>query len=69
MWRGDLENNKYILSLRSNTIDMAEIADIFNKGGGHKGAAACSFSTDQYNLIDIFHKLAKRNKFNVSSIL
>jgi nanoRNase/pAp phosphatase (c-di-AMP/oligoRNAs hydrolase) len=44
---------EYILTLRSEKIDVGSIAALFN-GGGHKYAAAMSFKTTQYSIQDLF---------------
>lgn len=53
MWVYNLDNKRYILSMRSREIDVSEICKIFN-GGGHKLAAACSFHSSQLKIDDIF---------------
>ncbi len=52
-WVLNLDRNEYVLTLRSETIDVGKIAKIFG-GGGHTYAAACSFKADKYNIIDLF---------------
>lgn len=53
LWTLNLDKKEYVLSLRSNSTDVGVIAQIFG-GGGHKLAAACSFSSKKYNIEDLF---------------
>jgi oligoribonuclease NrnB/cAMP/cGMP phosphodiesterase (DHH superfamily) len=53
-WVLNLDRNEYVLTLRSEKVDVGSIAKIFN-GGGHTYAAACSFKTNLYNIQDIFY--------------
>ena len=41
------------MSMRSNTVNVSEIAKLFG-GGGHELAAACSFSASKYRIEDLF---------------
>jgi uncharacterized protein len=43
----------YIISLRSKSMDVGEIAKLFG-GGGHKLAAAFSISSEKYHIDDLF---------------
>lgn len=51
----NLDKKEYILSLRSDEVDVGEIAKIFG-GGGHKLASACSIQMDKYSIDDLFMK-------------
>lgn len=52
-WVLNLDKNDYVLTLRSNRVNVGDIAKIFN-GGGHELAAACSFNSDKYSIKDLF---------------
>jgi len=52
-WVLNLDKKEYVLTLRSEKIDVGNIAKLFN-GGGHVGAAAFSFKMDKYNIADLF---------------
>ena len=52
-WVLNFDKMEYILTLRSEKIDVGSIAALFN-GGGHKYAAAMSFKTTQYTIQDLF---------------
>jgi len=53
MWIYNLDRKEYVLSFRSNNVDVGTIAKIFG-GGGHTLAAACSFSKNKYDITDLF---------------
>lgn len=53
LWTLHLDKKEYILSFRSNKVNVGEIAKKFG-GGGHIYAAACSFGLDRYNITDLF---------------
>jgi len=53
-WVLNLDKNEYVLTLRSETVDVGNIAKLFN-GGGHTYAAACSFKINKYNITDLFY--------------
>lgn len=53
-WVLNLDRNDYVLTLRSNHVNVGNIAKIFN-GGGHELAAACSFKADLYSITDLFY--------------
>jgi len=53
MWALNLDNRNYVLSMRSKSVDVSKICQIFG-GGGHELAAACSFSMEKMNLPDLF---------------
>lgn len=53
-WVLNLDRNEYVLTLRSENVDVGKIAKIFG-GGGHTYAAACSFKAEKYNIIDLFN--------------
>lgn len=63
MWVYNLDSKKYVLSMRSLDVDVAEIAKIFH-GGGHKLAAACSFLASQYKIDDIFEGPSLPRSYN-----
>lgn len=54
MWIYNLEKKEYVLSMRSKKVDVSLIATIFG-GGGHKLAAAGSFSATSYKIDDLFY--------------
>lgn len=54
LWVYNLNSKKYILSVRSRTIDVSNICKIFN-GGGHKLAGAFSFSSSFMTIDDLFY--------------
>jgi oligoribonuclease NrnB/cAMP/cGMP phosphodiesterase (DHH superfamily) len=45
-----LENNEWVFSMRSSTVDVSKIASIFN-GGGHKKAAGFRLSINELNKV------------------
>lgn len=53
IWSYHLDKKKYVVSMRSNKTDIGSIAKSFG-GGGHKFAASFSFSTDEFNINDLF---------------
>ena len=53
MWVYHMDRKEYVLSFRSKHADVGTIAKIFN-GGGHKLASACSFSSNLFNIQDLF---------------
>ena len=57
MWVYHMDKKEYVISFRSSSedkdIDVGSIAKLFN-GGGHRSAAAGSFSSNQYNIQDLF---------------
>lgn len=55
MWALNLDKKEYVLSFRSKSTDVGNIAKIFG-GGGHTLAAACSFSSNEYFIGDLFAK-------------
>ncbi len=52
-WVLNLDRKEFVLTLRSEKVDVGSIAKLFN-GGGHTYAAACSFSSNKYNITDLF---------------
>lgn len=50
-WNLQLDKKKYVISFRSKSVDVGEIAKIFG-GGGHKYAASCSFPINEFNIFD-----------------
>jgi oligoribonuclease NrnB/cAMP/cGMP phosphodiesterase (DHH superfamily) len=52
-WVLNLDRKEYVLTFRSEKIDVGSIAKLFN-GGGHLYAAACSFKMNKYNITDLF---------------
>jgi len=61
IWTFSMEKKEYILSFRSNNVDVGKIAALFG-GGGHKLASACSFPENKYHIQDLFfpNSLKKR---------
>lgn len=53
LWTLHMEKKEYILSFRSVTTNVGEIAKLFG-GGGHILAAACSIPVKKYNITDLF---------------
>jgi len=53
IWNLHLDKKEYILSFRSKSVDVGEIAKIFG-GGGHKLASACSIPMSKYDITDLF---------------
>jgi uncharacterized protein len=53
LWNYNINRKKYILSFRSKEVNVGEIAELFG-GGGHKLASACSFTSDKYNINELF---------------
>lgn len=53
MWVYNLDSKKYVLSLRSRSVDIGEICKIFG-GGGHKLAAAFSFYSKDMFIDELF---------------
>jgi nanoRNase/pAp phosphatase (c-di-AMP/oligoRNAs hydrolase) len=53
MWVYNLDSRRYVLSVRSREVDVAEICKIFG-GGGHKLAAACAFQSTVMRIEDLF---------------
>jgi nanoRNase/pAp phosphatase (c-di-AMP/oligoRNAs hydrolase) len=53
-WVYNLNKKIYILSLRSNRVDLSVICKMFG-GGGHKGAGAFTFSSDKIALDELFY--------------
>jgi oligoribonuclease NrnB/cAMP/cGMP phosphodiesterase (DHH superfamily) len=52
-WVLNLDRREYVLTFRSEKIDVGNIAKIFN-GGGHTLAAAGSFKMDLFKIEDLF---------------
>lgn len=53
MWSYNLDKGEYVISMRSREADISAIAKAFG-GGGHKLAAAFSFSKRRYEIDDMF---------------
>lgn len=53
MWTLHMDKKEYILSFRSEKVNVGEIAKLFG-GGGHILAAACSVAVSKYNITDLF---------------
>jgi oligoribonuclease NrnB/cAMP/cGMP phosphodiesterase (DHH superfamily) len=53
VWIFNMDRKEFIISFRSQKVDVGSIAQIFG-GGGHKFASACSFSSKQYYIDDLF---------------
>lgn len=58
-WVLNLDRDEYVLTLRSENIDVGNIAKLFG-GGGHTYAAACSFKSYKYNIRDLFGDMIQR---------
>jgi len=58
-WVLNLDRDEYVLTLRSENVDVGNIAKLFG-GGGHTYAAACSFKSNRYNITDLFGDMIKR---------
>jgi len=54
MWTLHMDKKEYILSFRSNSVDVGKITKMFG-GGGHIFAAACSIPLTKYNIVDLFY--------------
>jgi hypothetical protein len=54
MWTLNLETKEYVLTFRSNYVNVEDIAYTLFKGGGHKLAASCGMSISKYNITDLF---------------
>jgi nanoRNase/pAp phosphatase (c-di-AMP/oligoRNAs hydrolase) len=53
IWNYILDKTKYVVSMRSNKVDISKIAKALG-GGGHKYAAAFSFYSDKYHIDNMF---------------
>lgn len=58
-WVLNLDRDEYVLTLRSENVDVGNIAKLFG-GGGHTYAAACSFKSNRYNIRDLFGDMIQR---------
>lgn len=56
VWNYIITKQKYVISLRSNKMDVSKIAAYFG-GGGHKKAASFSLSSNDYKIDDLFVSL------------
>jgi len=54
MWTYNFERQEYILSFRSKTINVGNIAQLFG-GGGHDFAASCTISKSLYKIDELFN--------------
>jgi oligoribonuclease NrnB/cAMP/cGMP phosphodiesterase (DHH superfamily) len=54
MWTLNLETKEYVLTFRSNYVNVENIAYTLFKGGGHTGAASCGMPMSKYNIADLF---------------
>jgi uncharacterized protein len=63
MWNFNLDRKEYVISFRSKSADVGTIATLLG-GGGHKFASACSFSSNKYNISDLFmpYSLPRQSK-------
>jgi len=52
-WILNFDRMEYVITLRSEKVDVGNIAKLFN-GGGHIYAAAMSFKSSQYHIEDLF---------------
>ena len=55
IWTLNIDRKEYVISMRSKTIDISKIAKLFG-GGGHQLAGAFSFSSLEYNILDLFNE-------------
>jgi uncharacterized protein len=53
IWTIDKKNNKYIISFRSNEVDVGQIAKLLG-GGGHKLASGVSLDKKKVDIDDLF---------------
>jgi oligoribonuclease NrnB/cAMP/cGMP phosphodiesterase (DHH superfamily) len=53
IWILNLETKEYVLTFRSNYVNVEDIAHLFG-GGGHKLAASCGIPMSKYNISDLF---------------
>jgi oligoribonuclease NrnB/cAMP/cGMP phosphodiesterase (DHH superfamily) len=53
IWTYNMEKKEYVLSFRSKSANVSQIASIFG-GGGHIYASACSFKASDYCMEDLF---------------
>jgi oligoribonuclease NrnB/cAMP/cGMP phosphodiesterase (DHH superfamily) len=58
-WVFNLDRDEYVLTMRSETVDVGNIAKLFG-GGGHTYASACSFKSNKYNITDLFGETIQR---------
>lgn len=63
LWTFHLDKKEYVLSFRSNSVDVSEIAKIFG-GGGHKFAASCSIPHNKYSILDLFFTKSLPRTYN-----
>lgn len=54
MWVLNNDKKEYVLSMRSKEVDVSVICKELFNGGGHKLAAACSFSSKKYHISELF---------------
>ena len=52
-WTYNIDKKTYVISLRSNKVDIEQIASMFG-GGGHVLAAAFSLNSLEYSIDDLF---------------
>lgn len=52
-WVYNFDKMEYVITLRSEKVDVGNIAKLFN-GGGHTYASAMSFKSSQYHIQDLF---------------
>lgn len=57
IWTFHMDKKEYVLSFRSDKVNVGEIAKAFG-GGGHELASACGFSNTKYNITDLFGKIS-----------
>lgn len=54
LWTLHLDKKEIVISFRSTSVDVGDIAKYFG-GGGHRLAAACSIPLSKYNITDLFY--------------
>jgi len=59
MWVYLVDKKEYRIMMRSNDVNVNEIAKIFG-GGGHEKASAFSFSASKYVIDDLFNEMLLR---------
>lgn len=53
IWSLHMDRKEYVLSFRSKTTNVGDIAKLFD-GGGHTLASACSIPLTKYSITDLF---------------
>lgn len=53
IWNFHLDKKEFLISFRSKSVDVGEIAKLFG-AGGHKFASACTIPLNKYIITDLF---------------